>query len=108
MTQTATTQTRLYDELTELHAAYATAINHALEADDATAAQELARAYDDDAWELVAKREGRTHELKRLRRPEYDTPLRRMVRWVDDYTRWAFNPQPALDPRGRERVPAGR
>ena len=103
---TQNTTPRLYDELTELHGAYATAINHALEADDVAAADELAKAYDDDAWELVAKREGRTHQLKRLRRPTYDTPLRRMVRWVDDYTRWAFNAQPPLDNRTRERVPA--
>ncbi|WP_148575225.1 hypothetical protein [Nocardioides caldifontis] len=102
------TTTRLYDELTELHAAYATAINHALEDNDVTAAEELAKAYDDDAWELVAKREGRTHQLRQLRRPAYDTPLRRLVRWLDDYTRWAFNPQPPLDPRSGERVPAGR
>ena len=95
---------RLYDELTELHAAYAAAINHALEDDDVAAAEQLAQAYDDDAWELVAKREGRTHQLKELRRPAYDTPLRRMVRWLDDYTRWAFNPQAPLDPRSRKRA----
>lgn len=100
--------TRLYDELTELHTAYATAINHALQDDDVAAAEELAKSYDDDAWELVAKREGRTHQLKQLRRPAYDTPLRRMVRWLDDYTRWAFNPQAPLDPRNRERVTSAR
>ena len=27
--------------------------------------------------------------------------LKRLVRLVDDYTLWAFNPQPPLDYRGR-------
>jgi hypothetical protein len=70
----------LSDELNDLHAAYAAAIHRAVEVDDLAAADELAEAYDDEAWELVAAWEGKTHLLRTLRRPTYDTPLRELVR----------------------------
>ena len=103
---TTRTKPTLYDELTELHTAYVTAINHALEAGDTAAAEQLAASYDDDAWELVAAREGKTHLLRQLRRPGRDARTKRWARWFDDYTRWAFNPQPPLAPARSERVPA--
>jgi len=105
---TTTTTPRLYDELTELHSAYAVAINHALEAGDTVAAEELARGYDDDAWELVAAREGKTHLLRELRRPHRETSGNRLARWLDSYTRWAFNPQPPLVRNQRVVERAGR
>ncbi len=107
-TMTKTETPTLYDELTELHSAYTVAINHALDAGDTAAAEELAKGYDDDAWELVAAREGKTHLLRELRSTRRKAPGSRLARWLDDYTRWAFNPQPPLVPAARERVAAAR
>jgi hypothetical protein len=70
----------LSDELNDLHAAYAAAVNRAAEVDDLVAAAALAAAYDDEAWELVAAWEDKTHLLRQLPRPSYDTPLRGLVR----------------------------
>jgi len=70
----------LIDELNDLHDAYAQAVNLAADSGDLAAAEELAKAYDEEAWQLVAEWEGKTHLLPRLRRPSYDTPLRRVVR----------------------------
>lgn len=70
----------LSEELNELHAAYAAAVNVAVEADDVAAAETLAKAYDEEAWQLVAEWEGKTHLLRELRPATYDTPLRRLVR----------------------------
>ena len=69
----------LSDELAELHADYVTAVNLAVEADEDTAAESLATAYDEDAWRVVAEWEGKTHLLGALR-PAHDTPLRRVAR----------------------------
>jgi hypothetical protein len=70
---------RLIDELNELHASYVRAVNAAVESDDLERAERLAEAYDADAIQLIAEREGRTHLLP-IRRPiEPDTPLRRLV-----------------------------
>lgn len=70
----------LLEELNVLHASYVEAVNRAV-ADDAFAlAHELAAAYDDDAIQLIAEREGKTHLLP-IRRPAlYDTPLRRLAK----------------------------
>jgi hypothetical protein len=76
----------LLDELNDLHDKYATAINLAVAEDDFRAAEELAEAYDDDAWHLVAEWEGKAHLLPALRAqhhsktPVKDSPLRRLVR----------------------------
>jgi hypothetical protein len=100
---TPTTPTRrLVDELDELHAHYAQAVNLALESGDTRTAEELAAAYDDDAIRLVAEREGKTHLLPLLRRGTPDNRLRRLVarlRRADSWTLWAFNPQASLDHR---------
>lgn len=93
----------LSDELDDLHATYAYSINVALEVGDLAAADDLAHGYDDEAWELVAAWEGKTHLLRELRRPARESALRRAVRHVDEYTRWAFNPQPPLTAAGRAR-----
>lgn len=70
---------RLIDELNELHASYVAAVNAAVAADDLVEAERLAAAYDDEAVQLVAEREGLTHLLP-IRRPATpDTPLRRLV-----------------------------
>ena len=70
----------LLEELNELHASYVEAINVAIDEDDPARAEALAAAYDDDAIQLVAEREGKTHLLP-IRRPvRYDTPLRRLVK----------------------------
>ena len=91
----------LSGELADLHAAYAYSINVAVEVGDLAAADDLAQGYDDEAWELVAAWEGKTHLLRELRRPARETTFRRFVRHLDDYTRWAFNPQPPLTPGAR-------
>ncbi len=70
---------RLIDELNDLHASYVAAVNAAVAADDLAEAERLAAAYDDEAVQLVAEREGLTHLLP-IRRPDTpDTPLRRLV-----------------------------
>lgn len=70
---------RLIDELNELHDHYAQAINVAIESGDHRAADDLAAAYDNDAVQLVAEREGKTHLLPLLRSNPTDTPLRRLA-----------------------------
>jgi hypothetical protein len=74
------TSPRLIDELDELHAHYADAINRAVTEDDHRRAEALAAAYDDEAVHLVAEREGMTHLLPLVRPATPDTPLRRLVR----------------------------
>ncbi len=70
---------RLIDELNDLHDTYVHAINAAVADGDHTGAERLAEAYDDDAIQLIAEREGKTHLLP-IHRPETpDTPLRRLV-----------------------------
>jgi hypothetical protein len=70
---------RLIDDLNVLHASYVEAINAAVTEDDLARAGELAEAYDADAIQLIAEREGRT-DLLPIRRPARpDTPLRRLV-----------------------------
>jgi hypothetical protein len=71
---------RLIDELNELHASYVRAVNTAVESDDLERAERLAEAYDADAIQLIAEREGKTHLLPIRRPAEPETPLRRLVR----------------------------
>ena len=53
----------------------------ATEADELTRAEALALAYDDDAIQLMAEREGLTHLLPLRRRRPADSRLRRIV-WL--------------------------
>jgi succinate dehydrogenase flavin-adding protein (antitoxin of CptAB toxin-antitoxin module) len=69
---------RLIDELDDLYDSYVRAVNAAVEEDDLERAERLAAAYDEDALQLVAEREGKTHLLP-LHRETPDTPLRRLV-----------------------------
>jgi hypothetical protein len=70
---------RLIDELNELHASYVRAVNTAVESDDLERAERLAEAYDSDAIQLIAEREGKTHLLPIRRAGQPDSPLRRLV-----------------------------
>ncbi len=60
---TTTTQPRLIDDLNALHAAYVVSINAAIEAGHEADTAELAAAYDREAVEMIAVREGRTDML---------------------------------------------
>jgi hypothetical protein len=70
----------LIEELDALHTAYVVAVNEAIEADDLARAEALALAYEDDAIQLMAEREGLTHLLPLQRRRPADSRLRRIVR----------------------------
>ena len=80
----------LIQDLDALHATYVVAVNEAIEADDLTRAEALALAYEDDAIQLMAEREGRQDLLPLIGldveggrvRVERDTPLRRLVKRV--------------------------
>ena len=76
------TAPRLIDELNELHAHYAEAIDRAIAEDNYPKAEALAAAYDHDAVQLVAEREGKTHLLPLFRPATPDTPLRRLIQRV--------------------------
>ena len=69
----------LIQDLDALHASYVVAVNEAIAADDLASAEELALAYENDAIQLMAEREGLTHLLPLRRRPA-DSRLRRIVR----------------------------
>jgi hypothetical protein len=70
----------LLEDLDELHASYVEAINLAVDEDDLARAEELAVAYDDDAIQMVAEREGKTHLLPIHRPAPHDTRLRRLTK----------------------------
>ena len=70
----------LIQDLDALHATYVVAVNEAIEADDLARADALALAYEDDAIQLMAEREGLTHLLPLQRRRPADSRLRRIVR----------------------------
>jgi hypothetical protein len=69
----------LVDELTTMHASYVAAINAAVAHDNYASAEQLARDYDDEAIQLIAAREGKTHLLPITRGHVVDTPLRTLV-----------------------------
>ena len=71
---------RLIDELNELHDHYAGKIEAAVGRDDVAAAEQLAQAYEDDAIQLMAEREGLTHLLPLQRRVRHESSLHRLVR----------------------------
>jgi hypothetical protein len=70
----------LVEELNDLHASYVEAVNFAVAEDDLGRAEELAADYDNEAIQLIAVREGKTHLLPIRRPAPYDTPLRRLVK----------------------------
>jgi hypothetical protein len=70
----------LTEELDALHATYVVAVNEAIGADDLARAETLALAYEDDAIQLMAEREGLTHLLPLQRGRPADSRLRRIVR----------------------------
>ena len=70
----------LIQDLDAMHATYVVAVNEAVEADDLARAESLALAYEDDAIQLMAEREGLTHLLPLQRRRPADSRLRRIVR----------------------------
>lgn len=69
----------LVHELNVLHSSYVAAINAAVANDDFVTADQLAQAYDDDAIQLIAERENKTHLLPINRAAVPDTPLRRLI-----------------------------
>lgn len=72
----------LLEELNDLHARYVVAVNSAVETNDYARAEALAAMYEDDAIQLMAVREGKTHLLPLKRQKSPDTSLRRMIRRV--------------------------
>ena len=70
---------RLIDELNELYAHYLREINSAVARDDLAAAELLAQAYEDDAVQLMAEREGRTAMLPLHPPVSHPGALRRLV-----------------------------
>ncbi len=71
---------RLIDELNDLHAHYVEAINAAVARDDYALAERLAHAYEEEAVQLIAERENRTHLLPLQRSRVVESALRRTVR----------------------------
>lgn len=71
---------RLIDELNALHAHYARMIEAAIAADDIAAAEGYAQAYEDEAVQLMAEREGLTHLLPLPRFGTRSSALRTRVR----------------------------
>ena len=71
---------RLIDDLNTLHDRYVAAVNNAVAADDLERAHRLAAEYDQEAIEMIAEREGKTHLLP-IRRPHTsDSGLRALIR----------------------------
>lgn len=71
---------RLIDELNELHAHYARMIEAAIADDDVAEAEAYAQAYEDEAVQLMAEREGLTHLLPLPRFGTQESALRSRVR----------------------------
>lgn len=60
----------LFQEVDALHDSFVAAVNHAVAEGDLDLAEELAQAYDREAIELLAEREGKTHLLPLRRLPK--------------------------------------
>jgi len=71
---------RLIDQLNELHAHYARRIEAAVAGDDVASAQGFAQAYEDEAVQLMAEREGLTHLLPLAPFGSRESTLRGVVR----------------------------
>jgi hypothetical protein len=69
----------LRQELDQLHDEYVVAVNQAIADGALDVAEELAAAYDKDAVELVADREGLTHLLPISPPVRHESALRRLV-----------------------------
>ena len=93
---------RLIDELDQLHAHYAEAIDRAIAEDHYLKAEALAAAYERDAVQLIAEREGKTHLLPLFRAATPDTPLRRLIHRVDRFAR-GLSPEGLAVRPGRRR-----
>ncbi len=78
-TRTAPPARRLVEEVDELHAYYARAIDEAVGADRMHLVDELAEAYDRDVVQLVAEREGRTDQLHLFAPARRPSALRRLA-----------------------------
>jgi hypothetical protein len=72
--------TRLIDDLNTLHDGYVDAVNRAVASGDLDRADRLAAEYDEEAIELVAVHEGKTHLLPIRRAPMADSGLRALIR----------------------------
>jgi hypothetical protein len=59
----------LFQDVDALHDSFVAAVNLAVAEGDLQRAEELAQAYDDEATQLLAEREGKTHLLPLRRRP---------------------------------------
>jgi hypothetical protein len=70
---------RLIDELNQLHAHYLREIDRAVARDDLAEADRLAQAYEDDAVQLMAEREGLTSMLPLRPAARPQSTLRRLV-----------------------------
>lgn len=70
---------RLVDELNELHAHYLREIDLAVARDDLGLADRLAQAYEDEAIQLMAEREGLTSMLPLQVAGRGESALRRLV-----------------------------
>ena len=70
---------RLIDELNDLYDHYLRRIDAAVAADDVALAERLAQAYEDDAVQLMAEREGLTSMLPLKPQTRPDSALRRLV-----------------------------
>jgi hypothetical protein len=71
---------RLIDDLNTLHDGFVSAINLAVADDDYDRADRLASEYDEEAIQLIAAREGKTHLLPIHRPVHADSGLRLLVR----------------------------
>ena len=60
----------LFQEVDALHDSFVAAVNHAVAEGALDLAEELAQAYDREAIELLAEREGKTHLLPLRRLPK--------------------------------------
>ncbi|MGZ4783958.1 MAG: hypothetical protein ACXVYL_18915 [Oryzihumus sp.] len=70
----------LYQDVDALHDSFIAAINLALAENDLERAEELARAYDREAIQLLAEREGKTHLLPIRRRTPQPSGLGRLAK----------------------------
>ena len=71
---------RLIDELNELHDFFSFKLVVAITGDVVAAAEQLAQAYEDDAIQLMAEREGLTHLLPLQRQARHESSLHRLAR----------------------------
>ena len=71
---------RLIDELNQIHAHYMVMVEAAVARGDDAGAERLAQAYEDDAVQVMAEREGLTHLLPLPPFGRRESSLRRLAR----------------------------